>query len=189
METEGSLLCTQETSTSPYREPVASTPQPPTPISLRSTLILSSHLSLFHPSGLFPPGFPTKIFYRFLISALRATRLAHLIFLDLLSLIIFVKAYKLWSSSLGSLLQHPTASPPYVEIFCSPTKKNAIKMYGRVEVPFYLWLKGSIYSLDSRVGGPQIRSERGGEEKNPCPCRKSKPGRPARSLVTILSEL
>jgi hypothetical protein len=31
--------------------------------------VLSSHLCLHTPSGLFPSGFPTKILYAFLISA------------------------------------------------------------------------------------------------------------------------
>jgi len=42
--------------------------------------------------------------------------------------------------------------------------------------------------LDRRLGGPQIRSGRG-DEKNSCPCRESNPGRPARSLVNVVSEL
>ena len=33
------------------------------PTSGRSILILSTHLSLGHPSGLFPSGFPTKTLY------------------------------------------------------------------------------------------------------------------------------
>jgi hypothetical protein len=39
------------------------------------------------------------------------------------------------------------------------------------------------------VGGPQSRSVRGGEEKNPCHCRESKLGRRALNVVTILTEL
>jgi hypothetical protein len=39
--------------------------------------------------------------------------------------------------------------------------------------------------LARRLGGPQSRSGRGGEEKNDSPCRESKPRRPARNLVSI----
>jgi hypothetical protein len=45
------------------------------------------------------------------------------------------------------------------------------------------------YPLERRLREPQSRSGRGGEEKNPCHCRDSNLGRPARSLVTILTEL
>jgi hypothetical protein len=52
MEPEGSLLCLQEPSTGPYPEPDQSSPYQPI---LRSILILSTHLCLGLPSGLFPP--------------------------------------------------------------------------------------------------------------------------------------
>jgi hypothetical protein len=45
------------------------------------------------------------------------------------------------------------------------------------------------YSLHRRLGGPQSRNGRSGEEKNFHSCRESNPGRPERSLVTILAEL
>jgi hypothetical protein len=48
-------------------------PIPPHPISWRSILILSSHLSLGLPSGLFPTGVPTKTLYTPLPSPIRAT--------------------------------------------------------------------------------------------------------------------
>jgi hypothetical protein len=54
MEPEGS----QEPSTGPYPEPYQSNPLHP--ISLRSILILSTHLRLCLPSGLFPSGMPTN---------------------------------------------------------------------------------------------------------------------------------
>jgi hypothetical protein len=45
----------------------------PHPTSWRSILILSSHLRLGLPNGLFPSGFPTKNLYTTLLSPIRAT--------------------------------------------------------------------------------------------------------------------
>jgi hypothetical protein len=79
-------------------------------ISLRSILILSTHLRLGLPSGLFPSGFPTNIVYAFLVSPIRDTCPAYFMLLDLLALTIFGKEYKLLSSSLCSFLQPPVTS-------------------------------------------------------------------------------
>jgi hypothetical protein len=94
MEPEGLLACSQEPSTGPYFEPDKFSPYNSILFiySLRSNLILSSHLRLGLPSGLFPSGFATDILYRFLSSPIRATCTSHLI-LHLNILIIFAKDY------------------------------------------------------------------------------------------------
>jgi hypothetical protein len=83
-----------------------------TPSYLRSILILSTHLHLGLPSGLFPSHFPTKLLYAFFFSLLYTTCPAHNILLDLIILIDLGKEYKLWSSSFCSFLQPPITSSP-----------------------------------------------------------------------------
>jgi hypothetical protein len=60
-EPEGSSPYSQEPSTGPYPEPDRSSPHHPILSLWRSILILSTHLRLGLPSGLFPSGFPTDI--------------------------------------------------------------------------------------------------------------------------------
>jgi hypothetical protein len=58
--------------------------------------------------------------------------------------------------------------------------------------PLYLQVKNPWYPLDRRLGGPQSRSGRGSEEKcsQPMPgIEPQNPDRPARSLVSIPTEL
>jgi hypothetical protein len=82
-------------------------------ISIRSILMVSTHLRLHLPSGLFPSGFPTIILYVLLLCHMRATCPAPLVLLDLIILIVLGGEFKLWSSSLCSCLQPPVISSPF----------------------------------------------------------------------------
>ena len=82
----------------------------PHPTSWRSILILSTHLSLGLPNGLFPSVFTTKTLYNPLYSPIRATSPAHLILLDFITRTILGEQYKSFSSWLCKLLHSPVTS-------------------------------------------------------------------------------
>jgi hypothetical protein len=105
------------------------------PISLRSILILSTHLHLGLPSGLYPSGFPTDILYVFILSAIRDTCPAYLILLDLINLILLGEEYKLCRFSLCSFLQSPVTSSLFSpNILLSTLFSNILILYSSPNV-------------------------------------------------------
>jgi len=97
------------------------------PISIRFIILLSSHLQLSLPIGLFHSWFLTKILNTFLISPIHAAFPVHPY--------LFGKMHKLLSSSLHSLLHPPaTFSLLDLNILLSTLLSNILNLYSSLRV-------------------------------------------------------
>ena len=103
----------------------------PHPTSWRSILILSSHLHLGLPNGLFLSGFTTKTLYKFLLSPIRATCPTQLILLDFITRTILGEGHRSLSSSICSFLHSPvTSSLSGPNIFLNILFSNTLRLNG-----------------------------------------------------------
>jgi len=90
-----------------------------TPTSWRYHLMLSSHLHLGLPGGLFPSGFPTKTLYMPLLYPIRAPCPAYLILLEFITQRILGEEYRSLSSPLCSFAHSLVTSSLLSQIFFS----------------------------------------------------------------------
>jgi hypothetical protein len=102
---EASLPCSQDPTTGPF-------PSQMNPVHTLPSYFPKIHSNIIFPSAprsskwSLPFRFPTKTLYAYLICTIRATCPAHLILLDVITLIIFGEAYKLCGFS------HFSSLPP-----------------------------------------------------------------------------
>ena len=133
MEPEGSLPHSQVPATCPYHQPDRFQSIPPYPTSWTSILILSSHLCLGLPSGLFPSGFPTKTLYTPLLSPYTLHALS--LILNFITQTIVGEEYRSLSFSLYSFLHSPVTSSLLGPNFSSTPHSQTPSAY----VPPSMW--------------------------------------------------
>ena len=99
---------------------------------------MSICLRLGLPKGLFPVGWPVKIL-TLQYSSILATWSAHLNLLDLFTLAMLGKRYKLRSSPLWSLLRSPFSS----SVYCFQIPINEITATNQYLPTFFMWVDAS----------------------------------------------
>ena len=97
--------------------------------------ILPSNIGL--PKGLFPVGLPVKILKALLPTSILAICPAHVNLLDYISLTILGERYKLWSSSLWSLLHYRFSSLLSPKIHLRILFSNTLSLHSSLNVNRY----------------------------------------------------